>query len=126
MAEELAKRNIASAFIAKVNIEPHLAIERRFKTDILQCGRQGCGRRGDVVRNSLRLQSAGCCQQQNGKSENVTNSLHLLFLFLHRRRGRSGQSFLRNDLHCILDGNLRDAGILVDPLQFLIRVIVCL
>src|SRR5690348_5551733 len=35
LAEELAKQNIAAAFIAKVSIERHLSIERRLKTDIL-------------------------------------------------------------------------------------------
>src|SRR5690242_14643106 len=35
LAGELAKRNVAAGFIAKVSIERHLAIKRRLKTDIL-------------------------------------------------------------------------------------------
>src|SRR5712664_2198362 len=41
-----------------------------------------------------------------------------LFLFLHGRR--RSQSFLGDDLHRVLDGNLRDTAGLVDPLKLFI------
>src|SRR5260370_12402841 len=40
-----------------------------------------------------------------------------LFLFLHRRCRRRGQSFFSDDLHRVLNGNLGDTAGLVDPLQ---------
>src|SRR5438445_11582676 len=43
-----------------------------------------------------------------------------LLLFLRRRSRRSRQTFFRDDLHCILYGNLGDAGTLVDPFEFLV------
>src|SRR6266478_6349722 len=42
-------------------------------------------------------------------------------LLLRRRRGRSGQTFLRDDLHRIFDGNLRDVRVPVDPAKLVIR-----
>src|SRR5258708_7400872 len=43
-----------------------------------------------------------------------------LFLFLHRRCRRRGQSLFGEDLHRVLDGNLRDTAGLVDPLKLFI------
>src|SRR5258708_37065069 len=43
-----------------------------------------------------------------------------LFLLLHRRRRRRGQTFLSDDLHRVLHGNLRDTAGLVDPFQLFI------
>src|SRR4029077_8949140 len=43
-----------------------------------------------------------------------------LFLFLRRRRRGCGQTLFGDNLHRILDGNLRDAARLVDPFQLFI------
>src|SRR6266446_1393076 len=43
-----------------------------------------------------------------------------LLLFLRLRSRSSRQTFLGDDLHCVLDGNLRDTGTLVDPFEFLV------
>src|SRR6266702_1801866 len=42
--EELAKLNVTAGFIAKMQTERHLAVERRFEAYILQDGRHGCGK----------------------------------------------------------------------------------
>src|SRR5207245_7023228 len=77
LAEEVAKWNIAAAFIAKVSIERHLAIEWRLETDVLQGWRHGGRGWANVTGNGLSLQRAACCEQREN-SENVARLSHLL------------------------------------------------
>src|SRR5215472_4955430 len=56
LAEELPKRNVAAGFIAKMQVERHLTVERRLEPYILQNRRHGRRRRADVVGSHLRLQ----------------------------------------------------------------------
>src|SRR2546421_6003493 len=77
LAEKLAKLNVAPGFVAEMQIERHLAIQRRLETDILQGRRHHGGGRADITRSGLSLRRRGS-REQREDSENVAGLSHLL------------------------------------------------
>src|SRR5260370_38830799 len=78
---------------------------------------------GIVAADGPTLPGMVCAGSENAASKSpakaaIRQSLFmLLFLPLHYRRGRRRQTFFGDDLHRVLDVNLRDTASLVDPFQ---------
>src|SRR5260370_1609642 len=78
---------------------------------------------GMVAAEGPTLPGMVCAGSENAASKSIAKAaiwrilFILLFLLLHCRHGGRWQTFFSDDLHGVLDGNLRDTAALVDPFQ---------
>src|SRR5260370_21163692 len=78
---------------------------------------------GIVAADGPTLPGMVCAGSENAASKSTAKAaiwqilFMSLFLLLHYRRGRRRQTLFSDDLHGVLDGDLRDTAGLVDPFQ---------